>query len=157
MGYRWEPKEYESLASEIRQMRRCLQEWFLALEDGTAELRLPDPFYPVSISQEIADAIIAEFDKRFNKELESWARLEVAGGYEAGPDLMRLKPLQRIALVQDYHRIMAPYRNRKAQAERESLELARRQIAEQRERERRAAEQRDIEEPDEVPHREEAC
>ena len=82
-----------------------LEDWFWAMEDGLADLRLPDPAYvrpggkPPWTGEDV-DRIIAAIDEEYGKEFATsgaWARI---AGCNAGPGFERLAPAQRLALVQ---------------------------------------------------------
>lgn len=106
MSYQWRDSAYLDLPPEVQACRVLLEEWFRAMEDGTVTQRLPDPMYPVPISQEAADRIVAKLDAEFERELRSWAYQETAGGYTSGPGFSRLAPPQRLALAQTLHAVL---------------------------------------------------
>lgn len=106
MPFQWAPEEYARLPGSVQQARELLEEWYWAMEHGTAKDRYPDPTYPVTITQEVADRVVEELDRGFDRELRIWASKPEAGGYEAGPEFRRLPPLQRIALAQQLHTIL---------------------------------------------------
>ena len=106
MTFQWPEQSYRDLPKGVQLVRRLLEDWFRAIEDGTVEQRLPDPMYPVSILQEAADRIVANLDAEFERELRSWAYQETVGGYTVGPGFQRLQPAQRLALAQQLHRLL---------------------------------------------------
>lgn len=101
----WEEDSYESLPPEIKLGRQVLQDWFLAMEDGSVTNRQPDPFYPTAFTDEQVNEVIRKIDLSFN--YEKW--LVGPGRYDAGPDFYRLEPPQRLALVQQLHSVMKSY------------------------------------------------
>ena len=103
MPYTWADDRYRELAPIVQEARALLEDWFQAIEAGMAQSRMPDPLYPAQIDSDTADAVIGHLDAEFERELNSWAKKEVAGAYTAGPGFARLGPAQRLALVQQLH------------------------------------------------------
>lgn len=103
MGYEWPQHQYDALPPFVRAVRALLQDWYVAMEDGTVGGRMPDPLYPVEITAESVEKVIAHIDERFAFELQAWAHQESAGSYTIGPEFHRLAPPQRLALCQQLH------------------------------------------------------
>lgn len=106
MTFQWPTEAYQYLPRGVQLTRLLLEDWFCAMEDGSVVQRMPDPMYPIFISQEAADRIVAGLDAEFVRELRSWAYQESAGGYTSGPGFQCLAPTQRLALAQQLHRIL---------------------------------------------------
>lgn len=91
---------------DTRSIIDVLQEWFLALEDGTVATRLPDPAYRWHRRQpsvEEIDALVCEIDQYIEREWRSWGK---ARGFGATAELSRLPTQARIALMQDLDRVI---------------------------------------------------
>ncbi len=108
MGFYWTQEEYQRALSPAQLMLRdLLEDWFWAMQDGRAELRLPDPGYPAVFSSEEPDRLVQHLDVAFEDELCKWVHQPNAGAYEAGPGFGRLRRPQRIALCQQVHAILS--------------------------------------------------
>lgn len=103
MFFEWSEDQYSRLPPIVGAARELLEDWFLAMESGLVESRMPDPLYPVAIDEAITDQIVAHLDSEFERELRAWASKQVAGGYTAGPGFARLERPQRLALAQQLH------------------------------------------------------
>lgn len=90
-----------------------LQDFFLALEQGTAHLRLPDPAYerrrrkPQWTEAELA-SLVKAIDDTTDREL-SWASRNPKMRCDAGPGFSRLTISQRLALAQNLDQVLAKY------------------------------------------------
>lgn len=98
-----------------------LQDWFQALENGTAEYRNPDPRFvrpndkPPYTDEEV-DRVIAALDEEIDGEIQRNKSHWAAKGIQIGSAFARLAPLQRRALVEDLARVVAQWqREEKAQ------------------------------------------
>jgi hypothetical protein len=92
---------------ETRHIIDVLQEWFQALEQGTADTRMPDPAYRWRRhcpSIEEIDTLIREIDQYIEREWRNWGK---ARGFEAPAELWRLAPPARLALMQDLDQVLA--------------------------------------------------
>lgn len=92
---------------ETRHIIDVLQDWFLALEQGTAPARLPDPAYRWRRRRpavEEIDSLLAEIDQYIEREWRNWGK---ARGFEAPAELSRLAPPARLALMQDLDQVLA--------------------------------------------------
>ena len=95
----WPTSQYEGLPMVVQEMRKELENWFRAMEDGSVKGRKPRSDYRVPISAEFARRKMREIDEEFAAEM-GWASLETAGGYTLGPGFSRLTDEQAIGLVQ---------------------------------------------------------
>lgn len=78
-------------------VRAIIIDWFYALENGTAELRLPDPRDNV-LTQDKADRIIQTIDDDFYSEHNRYSGLHV----DKGPEyFLRLSPRGRFTMAQE--------------------------------------------------------
>ena len=98
----------EVYSPECHAVHAVLQEWFLALEDGSAAYRFPlraGPFW----TDEQLDALVVEID-RYTFQQASWAHntRRPSIDSDAGPGYARLAPLQRQAFAQDLFRVLKP-------------------------------------------------
>lgn len=115
---------------EVAAVIAYLQDWFLAMEDGSADLRMPDPSYRRSgnrpeWTEDDLDRIIEAIDQEYLREVRgltgtitggwAWVRM----GCDAPPGFHRLGRLQRLAFVQGLDQVLtqfADHRARKAAA-----------------------------------------
>lgn len=87
----------------VHAITACLQDWFLALEDGTAGYRLPDPDYQRSRdrppwTEDELDRLVRDIDAEIDQEV---TRAPGIGTHSTmGPGFQRLEPAQRLALAQ---------------------------------------------------------
>lgn len=99
-----------------------LRDWFVALQDGSAEYRLPDPTYQrpegkEPWTDERLDSLVRGLDT-YVWEQRFWAtgnhhKGDVESGqcwYDAGPGYERLTPAQRVAFAQDLERAVEAHR-----------------------------------------------
>lgn len=87
----------------------CLEEWLLALEDGTAIHRLPELEYPKTWTEEQLAELMRSIDKEIDQEVARTPGTTV--GAKAGPEFVRLEPLQRLALAQQLHQLCEQYKD----------------------------------------------
>lgn len=92
----------------INAVSMVINDWFDAMEAGEAVARFPDPNYPKQWTEDRIDELILAIDKEYNHEAFGWAK--DAYKVVAGPDFFRLEPLQRLAFIQDLHRIVEEHR-----------------------------------------------
>ena len=88
---------------KIAAVMDVLQRWFVALEDGTAQLWVPDDRprrngKPLWTEEEL-DALIAGIDRLIDREIHRTPGTVVHA--DAGADFWRLAPAQRLALAQE--------------------------------------------------------
>ena len=102
-NYRWNKKQYDRLPEYVQKIRKILNDWFYAIEDGSVRHKFPDTTYPTNITHEIADEVIKNLDEQFDRE-KYWA-IDTCG-YDSGPDFYRLEPQQRIAMCQEIHKAL---------------------------------------------------
>ena len=97
------PEKREVAQEQIDAVFAILEDWFQAIEDGTAEHRLPDPtLVPPPGRPEITDGLVDEFIKELDREIDTDA-LAIRGkqfGADASSEFHRLAHPQRVALVQ---------------------------------------------------------
>lgn len=87
-----------------------LQDWFDALQNGSAHYRLPDANYQrpqgkPPWTDEDLDRLMKEIDN-YVWEQRSWAEHQHHATYDAGPAYARLRPPQRLAFAQDLERAL---------------------------------------------------
>lgn len=80
-----------------------LENWFLALEDGSVLFRYPDPAYTApegwpEVTETLVNELILELDKELNQDADGYQGQKV--GATARTDMYRLAYPQRLALVQ---------------------------------------------------------
>ena len=84
-------------AQNDMEVRQVIIDWFYALENGTAEMRLPDP-RDETLTQEKADKIIKAIDDDFAIEKNRYHGLNV----DKGPEFFeRLSPRGRFTMSQE--------------------------------------------------------
>lgn len=84
----------------ILKFYQIVQEWFEAMQNGTANDRFPDPTWKpkpflLALTQEIADKIVSELDSDFMVEYSRFPE-----GLGSGPEFKRLAPHARVAFAQ---------------------------------------------------------
>ncbi|MSQ34168.1 MAG: hypothetical protein EXR60_07135 [Dehalococcoidia bacterium] len=92
---------------ETRLLIDVLQEWSLALEQGTEATRLPDPAYRWRRRQpsvDEIDALVAEIDQYIEREWRNWGKPR---GFDVPAELSRLPSTARLALMQDLDQTLA--------------------------------------------------
>lgn len=90
-----------------------LEEWFVAMEDGTVVHRLPDEHYQrragkPSWTEEELDLLVTAIDREFDREL-GWSGRNIQMRCTAGPGFSRLAPPQRLALAQALDATLAQF------------------------------------------------
>ena len=95
-------------AENMMAVWRLVEDWFLAMEDGTADSRYPDPNWAQPgdrepLSQELADRIIEEMEEDFL--IEERRMLNMG---KKPPEFSRLAPHARMAFAQQIYAIMKP-------------------------------------------------
>ena len=96
------------LSDQDKAIHAVLQDWFLALEDGTAEFRMPDPSYQRPEGTEPwtdarLAALLTEIDE-YTFRQAAWVKTNRGLEFDAGPGYMRLGQAQRVAMAQDLER-----------------------------------------------------
>ena len=96
-------EEREVAQQQIEAVFTILEDWFQAIEDGTAEHRLPDPnFQSPPGRPAITDELVEEFIKELDREMDTDA-FGAQGrkyGADATCEFHRLAHPQKVALVQ---------------------------------------------------------
>ena len=103
------PEEQEVKQRQIDSVFETLEVWFQAIEDGTAEHRLPDPgFTPPPGRPAITDALVDEFISELDREIDIDAFGYQGQKYKADAtsEFHRLAQPQRMALIQDLLRVL---------------------------------------------------
>ena len=89
-----------------RAVIELLDDWFEALEDGSAGQRLPRPDYPKSWTDAQLDQLVAMVIDDYVERQRSWATQKHGIAYRAHCGFDRLAPPQRLALAQDLQDVM---------------------------------------------------
>ena len=97
------PEKRQVAQEQIAAVFTILEDWFQAIEDGTAEHRLPDPTFVTPPGRpEITDGLVDELIRELDREIDTDA-LATRGkqfGADASSEFHRLAHPQRVALVQ---------------------------------------------------------
>ena len=97
------PELREVTQEQVVTVFAILEEWFQAMENGTAHHRLPDPnFVPSPGRPAISEALVEEFISQLDREIDTDA-FDTQGrkyGADASCEFNRLAYPQRLALVQ---------------------------------------------------------
>lgn len=91
-----------------------LEDWYLAIENGTVQYRFPGG--TSSYSDEDIDRIIAAIDEEIDGEIERNKPHWSAKGIYRGSGFVRLAQLQKRALVEDVARAVAAAREEQVKA-----------------------------------------
>ena len=76
----------------VHAITMILHDWFLAMQDGTASWRTPDPLKPVWTEDRV-DRLIQGLDAYYDKQVAGWAGAATGSVQaKAGPDFWRLSP-----------------------------------------------------------------
>ena len=107
MGSDWDQYLYH-LSEQDKAVHAVLRDWFLALEDGTAQYRMPDPSYvrPPGTDEWTdarLDALLREIDE-YTFRQASWVKTNRGMEFDTGPGYLRLGAAQRVAMAQDLER-----------------------------------------------------
>ena len=97
------PEERQVAQEQIDAVFAVLEDWFLAIEDGTADQRLPDPnFEPPPGRPAITEAMVEEFIKELDREIDTDAFGSQGRNYgaDASSEFHRLAYPQRVVLIQ---------------------------------------------------------
>jgi hypothetical protein len=86
----------------VRDVIAILEDWCVAMEEGTHIYRFPDDDYKKKWTEEKLDKIIDAIDEEMDKEIKTTPGVSVSA--DAGPDFKRLDYDQKLALVQDLDR-----------------------------------------------------
>lgn len=81
-----------------------LEKWFQGIESGQASLWFPAP--GCVVSQEEADKFVEDIDDGISSELESTNLHWVSQGIDLSPEFCRLAPAQRIAMLEEYRKVV---------------------------------------------------
>ncbi len=103
------PEEREVAQEQIDTVFAILEDWFLAVENGTAHHRLPDPaFQPPPGRPPLTEALVEEFIKELDREIDTDAFGSQGRQYgaDASSEFHRLAYPQRVALVQQLTKVM---------------------------------------------------
>lgn len=84
-----------------------LEEWLVAMENGVAHLRQPDPAYPRQYTEEELDTLVRDIDAEIDQEVVRAPGNAV--GAKAGPKYVRLALPQRLAMAQGLHALCSQY------------------------------------------------
>ena len=98
------PEKREVEQEQVRDVFAILEDWFQAVEDGTAEHRLPDPtFTSPSGRPAITETLVEEFISHLDREMDTDAFGVQGKKYEADAscEFHRLAYPQRVALIQE--------------------------------------------------------
>ena len=99
----WGSEKREVAQEQIRAVFVILEDWFQALEGGTAEHRLPDPtFVPPPGRPSITETLVEEFIRELDREIDTDA-FGVQGRKneaDASSEFHRLAYPQRVAFIQ---------------------------------------------------------
>ena len=103
------PEEEEVKQAQISAVFEVLEDWFLALEDGSASHRLPDPSFEQpqgrpQITEELANEFIKELDREIDIDAFGYQGQKYKA--DATSEFLRLEMPQRIALVQALMRVL---------------------------------------------------
>lgn len=98
----------------VEAMIFLLDDWFAALEAGTAHLRMPDPSYQRPRGQalwteEDLDTLVRDIDAEIDQEVNRAPG--TFAGAKAGPDFKRLATPQRLALAQQLEVLMEEHQH----------------------------------------------
>ena len=103
------PEERQIVQEQIDAVFAILEDWFQAIENGTAHHRLPDPsFVPPPGRPPITEVQVEEFIKELDREIDTDA-LASRGrfyGADASSEFHRLAYPQQVALVQQLMTIL---------------------------------------------------
>ena len=107
MGSNWD-EHIQHLSEQDKAIHAVLQDWFDALQDGSAHKRMPDPGYQRPEGAEPwtngrLATLLTEIDEYTWKQA-GWVQSVRHETYDAGPGYMRLGHAQRVALAQDLER-----------------------------------------------------
>ena len=97
------PEKREVEQEQVRAIFAILEDWFQALEDGTAGHRLPDPtFTSPSGRPAITETLVEEFINELDREIDTDAFGVQGKKYKADAscEFHRLAYPQRVALIQ---------------------------------------------------------
>jgi len=96
-------EERDVLQEQIDTVFEILESWFLAIENGTADHRLPDPsFEPPEGRPPMSEALVEEFIIELDREIDTdaFGFQGLKYGADASSEFHRLAFPQRLALVQ---------------------------------------------------------
>lgn len=91
--------------AQVRQVIGVLQDWFEALEEGTANQRYPS--LDCMVDDEVANSLVAVIDGAFEHEITSYGEYwRERKGVEATPEFSRLELHAKRALAEDLRRVL---------------------------------------------------
>ena len=98
------PEEQEVKQRQIDSALETLEAWFLAIEDGSAAHRLPDPGFKSppgrpAITDALVDELISELDREIDIDAFGYQGQKYKA--DATSEFHRLAQPQRMALIQD--------------------------------------------------------
>lgn len=104
----------DTLSPWQRTIHEVLDDWFVAMEDGSAFTRIPDLSYqrssgkPTWTDEELDALVAVAIDEYVNKQ-RSWIESVRKIKTDADCGFARLGPVQRLALAQDLDRVCAQF------------------------------------------------
>lgn len=107
MDSKWD-EHIQHLSEQDQAIHAVLQDWFEAMQHGTAKNRKPDPTYKRPEGAEPwtngrLAKLLTEIDE-YTFRQAAWVKQVRHETYDAGPGYMRLGHAQRVALAQDLER-----------------------------------------------------
>ncbi|MEE9199196.1 MAG: hypothetical protein V3U26_05310 [Dehalococcoidia bacterium] len=103
MWFTTQTEEQEVAQEQVDTLFATLEDWFQAIENGTAHHRLPDPsFEPPPGRPAITEVLVEEFIKELDREIntDAFGSQGRKYGADASSEFHRLDYPQRVALVQ---------------------------------------------------------
>ncbi|MFQ5872232.1 MAG: hypothetical protein ACE5JL_00320 [Dehalococcoidia bacterium] len=109
MNFTTSPEERKVAQEQIDTVFSILEDWYQAIEDGTAHHRLPDPTFQAppgkpAITEDLVDEFIKELDREI--DTDAFGSQGRKYGADASSEFHRLDYPQRVALVQQLMRAL---------------------------------------------------
>jgi hypothetical protein len=109
--YATPPAKRETVSpEEVEAVIETAEEWFQAMQNGTANLRLPDPSYRRFTQQE-CDEFIEWLDDYFTHQVEDYGSYFIPRGCLYPADWKRIEGGSREAFLQDLKKALAKFGN----------------------------------------------
>ena len=133
LGNPWGPnpiassEDREAAQEQIEAVFAILEDWYQAIENGTADHRLPDPtFVPPPGRPPITEALVEEFIRELDREIDIDALGSRGKSYkaDASSEFHRLAYPQRLALIQALMRVLLSEEEMAQKAEERRAERA---------------------------------